>query len=138
MNRGDYRSAREMFRKEYLPEAIAIGIRESEFWGLNPHGLMAYNKAYLKAQKQNDWLAWMLGHYVLRAIGATLDGRKNPYPKAPYMQDMDESGIDRAKSKKKNDVEKQKAVEQLFLKLNIMATNYNLTHPKKDGKEPQT
>lgn len=59
------------------------------FWTLNPKKLKAFEKAYTeKIEQENkvmDVMAWRIGAYVTRSIGAALDGRRSKYPEMPEM-----------------------------------------------------
>lgn len=66
---------------------------------MNPKRLKPWQDAYNDKIEADalmvDYKAWLGGMYVLLAIGAALDGRKNPYPeKALMVADRERKAIE--------------------------------------------
>lgn len=124
----DYDSAREFFRSEYLPEALAIGVRECEFWLLNPVRLQPYVEAENIRMERRDHEMWMLGMYIYRATLASteqvLAGKKSSvtYLEEPIMA----TARKEREAENMSENEKMKQVDAVFAALNVMAVNSRL------------
>lgn len=122
-----------MYRKEHLPFALYVGIKEADFWNMNPRMVKPYNEAYKMKMKHDDQLAWLQGQYVLEALLASVGNmfkKKNAepheYPTKPRLEAYEEKHSD---PKPLTESEKQKQVENLFLSLRVMQANFNNNHP---------
>ena len=102
-----------------------------------PKELEPFIEAHNIKIKEIDSLAWSFGHYVCSAVSVAVDqnlrGRqaKSKYLKEPLMKELEE------KNKPLSEEELQKQRELFVAKLQVMATNYNLSHPKKDKDKGQ-
>lgn len=61
---------------------------ENIFWDLNPKRLEPWQRHFEYQEQvrsdEIDYRSWLAGRYVLDAIAAALDSKKNPYPTEPY------------------------------------------------------
>ena len=82
--------------KEYLPQALAVGVPYEVFWHLNPKKLESFYDAYRIKQKIRDEEAWIENIYTLRAFqvvmaqfGAGLSGKRSnaQYFEKPLMEE---------------------------------------------------
>lgn len=115
---------------------MTIGVPYETFWHLVPNELRAFYKSYKQKQKIKDEEMWMMGQYVLSAVSVAvehcLSGKKahSKYIEKPILSNDSISA-----SKDENNMsqeEKNKKIEQLFLKLEIMGKNHKLTKEKEE------
>ena len=102
------------------------------FWHLNPTKLKPFQTAFENQRKIRDeenWLTW--GTYAMSMFSVVLANAFSKNSQAKYI----ESPIyQQAKENKKiTEEEKKNQIEQLFMQLQIMETNYKLNH-KSDSK----
>lgn len=114
-----------MYEQEYLPDALFIGITESEFWGMNPRRLKARQKAYEKQQEAKiemlKYETWLNGLYVAQALKSTVGNmfikkgaKPFEYPEKPL------GTVD-------TELDNQKQVEAFFASLEVAQRNFELT-----------
>lgn len=128
-----YQSARELFEKNWLPDALAIGISYHDFWHMNPHIIKIIAEGYQKKMRLQDEQAWRMGIYVQSAVATAVEhnlaGRKakSKYFEKPMLQDvvLERKGIE---IKALTEEDKRKQTEQLFHKLHIMGANFKINH----------
>ena len=122
--------------EEYFPVAFSIGISLEEFKHLNPQKLVYCLEGYKIKRKQRDeemWLWW--GNYglsaVLFAVEHCLAGKKarTKYIDKPIFQAMEEQ------NKTMTEEELQKQRELFVAKLQIMQTNFEMSHKNKNKEE---
>ncbi len=77
-----------MFEKEWLPQAIMIGISYHDFWKMNPHIIRFYIEQYKGKRNEEDLKQWQLGQYIVAAISCI--SPKGKYPKKPMFQIREE------------------------------------------------
>lgn len=96
-----------------------------------PAEVEPYEKLYELEEKKWDEHAWLQGRYMydatLVAIDNAFGGKKSKarYVEKPFARLAKENS-------EMSHEEKMKKVQQLFDKLDIMKTNYDLSHPKKE------
>ena len=112
---------------------------KQEFMKSLPIELPAFYKAYKQKRKIKDEEMWMMGQYVMSAVSFAIDhnlrGKKaqSKYIEKPIMSDSSISA-----SKDENNMsqeEKNRQIEQLFLKLEIMGKNHKLTKEKEEKEK---
>lgn len=115
-----------------MPDALTIGVPYDLFWHLNPTKLKPFYTAFENKRKIRDeenWLTW--GTYAMSMFSVILANAFNKNSQAKYI----ENPI--YKQAKNNgqltEEEKQKQIEQLFMQLQIMETNFKSNH--KDGSK---
>ena len=97
-----------------------------------PAEIEPYIKLYDLEERKKDEQAWLQGRYVydatLVAIDNAFGGRKSKarYVEKPFTR------LAKENSGEMSHEEKMRKVKQLFMKLDIMKSNYDLTHPKKE------
>lgn len=103
-----------------------------------PKVLTAYDKAHEERLKRIDTLAWSFcGNYVLSAVSVAVEHclagekAKSEYVDKPIMRDV-EKKTEEQEDAPLTEEEIQRQTEQLFLRLQIMGANYNISH-KSDG-----
>ena len=118
---------------------------EADFWHLNPRKLNPYIDALKIKSRVNDEEMWALGQYVHEAVGSAVDkvlaGKKSKwkYLDAPLLQKAEEKQAEeKGKSKPLTQEEQKRKVEQLFLKLQIMQSNYQLEKLNKQKDEEES
>lgn len=76
---------KELIEREYLPQALAIGVEYSLFYSLNPVKIGYFIEAYVQKQEvELDKIyleTWLSGQYILAALGTVLG--ESDYPKEP-------------------------------------------------------
>lgn len=72
-----------MFEKEWLPQALKIGISYHDFWSMNPHIIKFYAEQYRNKRNEEDLKQWQLGQYITAAVNTIAKGK---YPKKPMFQ----------------------------------------------------
>ena len=104
------------------------------FWGMNPHIIKLLTKGHEEKIKEQAYLAWISNQYTLSAVSVAVEhclaGRKakSKYIEEPILHNIGDSTKE---STPMTDEEKKQQTEQLFMKLRIMGTNFNMNH--KDG-----
>lgn len=115
---------------------MTIGVPYETFWHLVPNELRAFYKSYKQRQKIKDEEMWMMGQYVMSAVSVAVEhclaGKKahSKYIEKPILSNDSISS-----SKDENNMsqeEKNKKIEELFLKLEIMGKNHKLTKEKEE------
>ena len=121
------------YENEVFPKACAIGITWEEFWKMNPKILGLHIKAHQERIKEQDYLAWLQGKYIHQGFSVVLSHvfSKNSnaeYPKTPYMEnvELEDKPINNA-----DDEQKKKQAENYMLRLQLMATNWNMNNKDK-------
>lgn len=116
-----------------LPNALAIGVPYDVFWHLTPKKLNAFYKAFKTKQQIQDEQMWLQGQYFyIAAYAATHNaiaeafGKKGKakYIEKPILQEVEE------KNKPLSEEELQRQRELFVAKLEVMKTNFELSHPK--------
>lgn len=93
-----------------------------------PADMEPYIRAHKEEMKEQDYLAWMQGQYILSAVSVAVEhclaGRKakSKYLKKPLMQEIEE------KNKPMTEKEIQRQRELFVAKLQAMKTNFELNH----------
>ena len=111
----------------------AYGIKPHELDWSCPAEIEPYLDAYEYAERKFDEHAWLQGLYINEATTVAIEncfaGKKSKakYPKKPYSTQVREQNGEMSHE------EKMKKVEALFMRLDIMKANYDLSHRKKDG-----
>ena len=101
---------------------------------MNPHIIKLLAKGHEEKIKEQDYLAWISNQYTLSAVSVAVEhclaGRKakSKYIEEPILHNI---GDGTKESTPMTDEEKKQQTEQLFMKLRIMGTNFNMNH--KDG-----
>lgn len=112
--------------KEYLPQALAVGVPYEVFWHLNPKKLESFYDAYRIKQKMKDEEAWVNNIYALRAFqvvmaqfGAGLSGKRSTaqYFEKPLMGEATEQ-------RELTEEEKQREVDKFFARENARRVNW--------------
>ena len=57
-----------MILTEFLPNALAIGISEDQFWEMNPRRLEPYREAEIIKAKQKNFDSWLHNLYTFEAV----------------------------------------------------------------------
>ena len=118
---------RELFRSEWLPQCLAIGMTEDRFWNCTVREIKPYveaEKIRLRSQDRNNYY---LGAYVYHAVAVAvenvLNGRKSKlkYLEKPFTETQ-------AEEKEMDEDTKRTMTEQLFHNLEIMQMNYERNH----------
>lgn len=109
---------------------------KQEFMKSLPMELPSFYKAYRQIRKIKDEEMWLMGQYVMSAVSFAIDhnlrGKKaqSKYIEKPILSDNSIST-----SKDENNMsqeEKNKKIEELFLKLEIMGKNHKLNKEKEE------
>lgn len=119
---------------EWFPKCKSMGITWTEFWEMNPNII----EAHIQGQKQEIELQNNLFHlnglYTMEALRATVGnmfkkkGAKDyEYPEKPF-----ELGIDKVDEHELTEEEKEEQTNSLFQMLQLMETNFNLSHGKRE------
>lgn len=58
--------------EEWLPYALIYGMTQSEFWESTPRIFKAYEKAHKEHIKEQNYLMYIGGQYMMSAINATV------------------------------------------------------------------
>lgn len=113
---------RELFRAEWLPKCLAIGIPEAIFWQSTVRELNPYIEAEKIRQKNADRNNYYLGAYTYHAVFAAIENAFNgKKAKAKYL----EKPFSEQQSEEEMENEKKIALtKQLFQKLEIMQMNF--------------
>lgn len=117
--------------------AIKLGIKKHEFWHMTPkefeYHVDAHNEEMKQKQlieeahvKNSEYIAWLSGIYVMRAVGSVLGGRKAPkYPERP-LTETPQDDLETIAKKNGLDVEEMKS-ELLLMTLEVDAVNARLS-----------
>lgn len=112
-----------------MPQCLSIGVKESEFWKLNPRKVNRLIRAEkLKLDRQLEYdnaIAHIQGAYIAEAILSTVvnalsskTAKRHEYPAKPYNLSTNiESENDRQ-------------IELFKSQLNVTMANFNLAHGK--------
>lgn len=116
-----------MYRHEWLPQCIAIGITPEQFWRMNPRLLEPYYEAERLKEQQRDNHMWIMGAYVFEAVQIAIGnafrgkGKKpRPYREKPFSVDV------REERGELTEEEKYAKTQMLFKALQVMKVNYDL------------
>lgn len=113
---------RELFRSEWLPKCLAIGIPEAIFWESTVRELNPYIEAEKIRQKVIDRNYHRLGAYTYHAVAAAVENvfngkkAKAKYLEKPFSEQQTEEEL--------TDEKKKSLTEQLFHQLEIMQMNF--------------
>lgn len=124
---------KELIEREYLPQALAIGVEYSLFYSLNPKKMDSFVEGFrLKQEIELDKIyleTWLTGQYVLSAIGVIVGGSE--YPIEPHSsQELSEQISEEKQEEKlkiKNEVDAIKFAE--------FAEAFNRDFKSKGGEE---
>ena len=121
---------------EQLPTALVYGMTEAEFWTMNPKRIRPYKKAYEMKLKEKDEESWLQGLYfhqaLLASVGNMFRGKgakPYQYPDKPFTS----SSKPVASNKPLSEEERKQQVNNLFLSLKVMQSNFNNEH-KNEGQ----
>lgn len=107
---------------------MALGVSEERFWDSCPYELKPYEKAYQMRLKKQDEQAWMQGMYFYNALSVALShfcGKKHSkYVQSPFLYQIRDS----EETENLTESQKEKYVDQLFVQLMIMQSNFNNAH----------
>lgn len=82
-----YSTFGEAIRKEWLPLALSIGVKNAEFWNLNPLKLEPYIRAHEIREKRRleeiNFEGWIVGVYITYALGCAFS-QNSQYPEKPF------------------------------------------------------
>lgn len=115
---------------EWFPQAYAIGVSWDEFWRMNPRILYAIAEGYNQRVRNEDYMNWINGQYMLSAVivgvERNLAGRKSKseYPKNPFFEEIEKQ------NKPLSDDELQKQRELFVERLKIMQSNFEISRGK--------
>lgn len=98
---------------------------------MNPKRIRPYKKAYEMRLKEKDEQSWLQGLYfhqaLLASVGNMFKGKGTKpykYPDKPFTADKTVE----AKNKPLTEAERKQQVDNLFLSLKIMQSNFNNEH----------
>lgn len=108
--------------------AVRYGVPMSEFWSMTPKQIEPWRRFFLWKQQldrdERDYQAWLNGQYVLAAIAAAFDSKKNPYPEEPVtVTSMRDEEIEQER--------RDKEAAEMFM---AYAMEYNRRRHKNDGE----
>lgn len=101
---------------------------------MNPHIIKLLTKGYKEKMKSQDTLNWYLGQYFASALDSTVcnailwrkkGSKPHSYMAKPIIHQLDE------RNKPMTEDELQRQRELFVAKLEVMKTNFELSHPKK-------
>lgn len=105
---------------------------------MNPRILNLHIKAHQEWIKEQDYIAWLQGRYIYQGFSVVLSHAFNKnstteYPEMPYME---KSISDEEKAQRMDDEQKKQQAENYMLRLQLMATNWNMNnkYKKKERK----
>ena len=128
---------RELVFENLLPNAIRAGVPYDKFWHMTPKVIGMYIDVYSERQKEKykmiEYIPWLVGKYVVDAIGCTFG--KGEFPNNPLSEENNNEMVNSNTETELTEEEKIKQTEQLFLKLRIMGANFNLNKNNKDDSE---
>lgn len=97
---------------------------------MTPKVIGMYIDAYTERQEEKykliEYVPWLIGKYIVDAIGCTFG--KGKYPDNPLSEETQNSNPEVEEVKELTEEEKIKQTEQLFLKLRIIGANFNINH----------
>ena len=104
---------------------------------MNPRILNLHIKAHQEWVKEQDYLSWLQGRYIYQGFSVVLSRAlsKNStaeYPEIPYME---KAVSDEEKAKLMDDEQKKKQAENYMLRLQLMATNWNMNNKDKNSED---
>ena len=106
---------------------------------MTPKVIGMYIDVYSERQKEKykmiEYIPWLVGKYVVDAIGCTFG--KGQFPNNPLSENNNEmvnSDTENVETELTEE-EKIRQTEQLFMKLRIMGANFNLNKNNKDDSE---
>lgn len=117
----------------YLVGALAIGVPFDLFWHLTPVKLESFYKADELKRKRRDEEMWFQGLYFKSALECTVcnsflwrgkNSEPSRYVEKPFLQQSINTNATEDNQLSNDEIKKK--TEQLFLQLQIMATNHNL------------
>ena len=110
---------------------------EAEFWTMNPKRIKPYKKAYELKLKENDEQSWLQGMYIQQALLSTVgnmfrgkNSKPFKYPDKPFSLDTKAKA---SSNKPLTEEERKQQVNNLFLSLKVMQSNFNNEH-KNEGQ----
>lgn len=116
---------------ENLPTALAYGITEEQFWKMNPKRMAPYKEAYILRLKERDEAYWLQGIYFQQALLATVgnmfkskSAKPHKYPEHPFTSNK----LANKSPNKLTEDERKQQVNNLFLSLKVMQSNFNIEH----------
>ena len=101
------------------------------FWHLTPKKLKPFQIAYKHQRQVQDEQMWYMGQYIMSALDATVcnnsiwkgkHAKPSKYIEKPILADINSNETEITEE------EKKKKTENLFMQLQIMQSNFNLTH----------
>lgn len=115
-----------------MPNALATGVPYELFWKLNPRKLKPFKEAYILRKKDENMMLFIQGQYTQMALASTVGNmfkkrgmKPTEYPKEPF-DIFSEKRMNIHENMTKE--EKVKETEKLFDMLNLMQTNFELSH----------
>jgi hypothetical protein len=104
---------------------------------MNPRILDLHIKAHQEWIKEQDYLAWLQGRYIYQGFSVVLShafskNSKAEYPEAPYMEN---AVSEEEKAQRMDDEQKTKQSENFMLRLQLMATNWNMNNKDKNSDD---
>ena len=120
-----------MYEAEMIPNCIAMGISQKEFWQMTPRELNVFIEGYKLKRKTEDEQHWFLGGYMYSAFTIALGNafRKKNTKEKSYFELIDKPFLSDV-SEELTEEEKQKHLDKLMASLTTMETNFNLSHKK--------
>lgn len=120
-----------MYEAELLPNVIAMGISYDDFWSLTPRKLNVIIDGYKLKRKIDDEKQWFLGGYMFEAVSIALGNafRKKNQKAKSYFELLDKPFFKHLPEELTED-EKQQQLDAFMASLNVMQTNFNLSHGK--------
>lgn len=120
-----------------MPNCLAIGISEEQFWHLNPYLLEPYYKAEKLKQEKTDNYLWMLGCYFYEGVSTALSNmfrkrgqKSHEFRSKPYTYEAKEANEELSQD------EVVRKTEILFQMLTIKQHNFELEKKLAKIKEP--
>lgn len=110
-----------------------VGVSYELFWHLTPVKLKPFQIAYKHKRQVQDEQMWYMGQYIMSALDATVcnnsiwkgkHSKASKYIEKPILADIDSSNNKEQLTEK----EKKEQTNNLFMQLQIMQSNFNLTH----------
>lgn len=104
---------------------------------MNPRILDLHIKAHQAWIKEQDYLAWLQGRYIYQGISVALShfASKNSTAKYPEIPYMEKAISDEEKAQRMNDEQKKQQAENYMLRLQLMATNWNMNNKDKNSND---
>ncbi len=115
---------RELFRSEWLPQCLAVGMTEECFWENTVRGIKPYIAAEKIRLRTADRNNYYLGAYVYHAVAAAVENvfngkkAKAKYLKQPFSEQQSEEEL--------SEDRKRELTQQLFSQLEVMQMNFEL------------